>query len=221
MLDAGLYENITSQTSDDDRRSLLALQNAVRDRFGDYVYLEIGSYRGGSIQPHLLDPRCRRIYSIDKRPPGDVPDVRGSGVVYTSSTQQMLDRLKQLAPEQVNKIICFDEDAASMSGSSLEERPHLCFIDGEHTNSAVYSDFQFCLSVCDPNGVIVFHDSNLIYQGIAAALMELWRRGVDFEAITLPDIVYCVGLNSEVINVEVVTQFAEDGLFFIKNRLVR
>lgn len=222
ILDASLYESVLSQTSNNDRRSLLALQNAVRDKFGSYVYLEIGSYLGGSIQPHLLDPRCRKIYSIDKRTLGDVPDVRGSGVAYTcDSSQQMLDHLKQLAPDQVNKIICFDDDAGNIPGSLLGERPHLCFIDGEHTNSAVYSDFRFCLSICDPNGVIAFHDSDLIYKGIAAAVLDLLQQDVSFVALKLPDIVYCIGLgNNEVVNDEVVRQFAEDGLMFIRSSLV-
>ena len=66
-LDTSVFEGIPSQTSDDDRKSLLALQAGVRSRRKTYTYLEIGSFLGGSLQPHLLDRSCERIYSIDKR----------------------------------------------------------------------------------------------------------------------------------------------------------
>ena len=79
-LDLGLFEKISSQSSDDDKQSLLACQLATRELAGAYHYLEIGSYLGGSIQPHLLDRHCAKIYSIDKRPLNQ-PDERG--VDYT------------------------------------------------------------------------------------------------------------------------------------------
>ena len=67
-LDTSLFAHIRSQSTDDDKRTWLALQRAVRRLKGPYSYLEIGSYLGGSIQPYLVDPLCRRIYSIDRRP---------------------------------------------------------------------------------------------------------------------------------------------------------
>ena len=33
------------------------------------------------------------------------------------------------------------------------------FIDGEHTNSAAYSDFISCLELYHPNAIIAFYDS--------------------------------------------------------------
>ncbi len=60
-LDISLFRHIASQTTSADRMSLLALQLATRDMWGDYSYLEIGSHLGGSIQPHLPDPKCKRI----------------------------------------------------------------------------------------------------------------------------------------------------------------
>jgi hypothetical protein len=68
-LDISLFAAISSQTSSNDKRSLLAVQKAVCAINDGYTYLEIGSYIGGSIQPHLLDDRCQQIFSIDKRPP--------------------------------------------------------------------------------------------------------------------------------------------------------
>lgn len=48
-LDLGLFEKIESQSTDCDKQSLLACQLAVREQTGNYNYLEIGSYIGGSI----------------------------------------------------------------------------------------------------------------------------------------------------------------------------
>ncbi|MGQ0543104.1 MAG: hypothetical protein ACT4O9_14870 [Blastocatellia bacterium] len=54
-LDLRLFEKITSQSTDNDKQSLLAVQNSVRElRVGEYRYLKIGSYLGGSIQPPFL-----------------------------------------------------------------------------------------------------------------------------------------------------------------------
>ena len=80
-LDIALFSRIDAQLTDDDKRSLLAVHHALREQIPGYVYLEIGSHLGGSIQPHLQDARCTRIISIDKRPTA-VPDDRGYDVPY-------------------------------------------------------------------------------------------------------------------------------------------
>ena len=67
-LDLSVFDLVPSQTSDAEKRSLLAVQRAVARRFGAYNYLEIGSHLGGSLQPHVRDPRCAHIDSIDLRP---------------------------------------------------------------------------------------------------------------------------------------------------------
>ena len=59
-LDLSLFDAIPSQSSAWDRRSLLACQAAIRQRIGRYVYLEIGSHLGGSLQTHVLDPGLPR-----------------------------------------------------------------------------------------------------------------------------------------------------------------
>src|SRR5258706_304926 len=96
-LDLQLFEKIPSQTTDDDKRSLLACELAVRELVPEYNFLEIGSYLGGSIQPHFLYPKCCHIYSIDKRPPSQ-PHARGYDWVYeNNSTAPMLELLKSVA----------------------------------------------------------------------------------------------------------------------------
>ena len=136
-LDIGLFDLIETQSNAKDRRSWLAVQRAVRDARPSFVYLEIGSYLGGSLQQYLQDPKCRRIYSIDNR----TLDDRHRG----NSEQVMLDNLRTVAPEEMHKLVCFGTDARCLPDAGIAEPPDICFIDGKHTHEAVLSDFAFCL----------------------------------------------------------------------------
>jgi hypothetical protein len=190
-LDLKLFEKIPSQSTDQDKQSLLAVQLAVREMGGDYNYLEIGSYLGGSIQPHLLDPKCRRIISIDKRPLSQ-PDERGFDFVYqNNSTARMMETLAQVS-ENREKITTIDGDSRSIEPGAIDDKIQLCFIDGEHTDAAVVSDFKFCLRVLDDKGSIVFHDAQITYNGIADCIKYLEENGFDFKAYVLPHIVFVV-----------------------------
>lgn len=190
-LDLRLFEKIESQSTDQDKQSLLAVQLATRELKPDYVYLEIGSYLGGSIQPHLLDPQCERIYSIDKRPLVQ-PDARGYDWIYrNNSTARMLELLSNVSAD-ASKIKTIDGDTRSIDKSQVTETVDLCFIDGEHTDTAVLSDFTFCLSVLRDNGAIVFHDAQITYNGIAACIDHLQTSGVKFNAYALPNIVFVI-----------------------------
>jgi hypothetical protein len=192
-LDLGLFANAFSQTSDYDRKSLLAAQRVVRRLRGDYVYLEIGSYLGGTIQPHLVDPRCKRIYSIDKRPPQQ-PDERSAAIEYQdNSSARMLQILGAIAPDQVSKITCFDNDARDINPALVSPRPDLCFIDGEHTAKAASADFEFCMSVCAPGAVICFHDAHIVHKGLKQIKRDLASRSVKFKAGIL-GLVYVIAL---------------------------
>ena len=191
-LDLRLFEKIPSQSTDDDKQSLLALQLAVRNLRSRYTYLEIGSYLGGSIQPHLLDERCTRIYSIDKRPPRQ-PDARGFDYRYlNNSTERMIEQLRDVAPEKMEKLATVDGDSRVLDPVQIEERIDLCFIDGEHTDEAVLADFKFCLQVLNENGCIAFHDAQITYNGLANCIQHLERSGIGFRAYSLPSIVFVV-----------------------------
>lgn len=193
-LDISLFEKIVSQLEDNDKRSLLACQLAVREMRPGYSYLEIGSYMGGSIQPHLMDGKCARIISIDKRPESQ-PDERGARYTYrNNSTQRMLDGLAELAGDNVKKITAIDGDTRELSPDSVGEKVDVCFIDGEHTDTAAVSDFRFCLDVAKPDSAILFHDAPTVYNGIAECISILKRRGVKFRAYSLPAIVFVVEL---------------------------
>jgi hypothetical protein len=189
-LDIKIFEKIKSQLSDNDKQSLLACHLATRELVPNYNYLEIGSYLGGSIQPHLLDAKCARVYSIDKRPLHQ-PDNRGVDYTYlNNSTQRMLDLLAEVAP--VDKIRTIDGDTRQISPNQIEEKMQLCFIDGEHTDEAVLSDFKFCLEVLDDDGAIVFHDAPITYNGLANCIEHLKKNNIKFRAYGLPDIVFAV-----------------------------
>jgi len=197
-IDTDLFAMISSQTTDDDRRTLLSIQRSIRKN-GEYAYMEIGSHLGGTIQPHYLDPRCSLIYSIDKRPRFQ-PDERGCNFEYPdNSTERMLDYIEKSFPGlNINKIKTFDCDAGNVSSSEITKSPVFCFIDGEHTNSAAYTDFISCLELCHPNAVIAFHDSQYIFEGIRRVKKHLVRRGIRFRGLMLGGSVYGILLGEAV-----------------------
>jgi hypothetical protein len=185
-LDCGLFDLVESQSTEKDRRSWLALQRAVREAKASFVYLEIGSYLGGSLQQYLRDPRCSRIYSIDKR------TVDRRHVV--NSEQAMLENLRAVAPDEVPKLACFDGDARNLPPGFVGDVVDVFFIDGKHTDEAVLSDFAFCLGVCAPDAVIYFHDAGYTRAGIAACLRRLRRSARPFVAYKLPGDTFVVAL---------------------------
>jgi len=194
-LDLKLFEKIESQSVDEDKKSLLACQFAARELKPNYNYLEIGSYLGGSIQPHLLDEKCSKIYSIDKRPHTQ-PDSRGVDYVYlNNSTARMLNLLKEVAPEQTDKITTIDGETSKIDPAKVSDKIQLCFIDGEHTDEAVFSDFKFCLDVLDDSGAILFHDAEITYNGIANCIRYLEENNIKFRAYNLPAIVFVIEIN--------------------------
>lgn len=200
--DLRLFEKITSQTSDHDKSSLLACQRATRNLVGRYVYLEIGSYLGGSIQPFLLDPACEQIFSLDKRPYSQ-PDERGVDFVYkNNSTERMIENLKQVAPQNLGKIVCVDGDVSEIERAKITRRPDLCFIDGEHTDAACRRDFHFCLEVLNRHGAIVFHDAGVIYQGLIEIIEFLRREKIKFTAYNLPHVMFVIEIGDFPLHLE-------------------
>jgi hypothetical protein len=190
-LDTRLFRHIQSQTTEDDRRSLLAVQRAVRAK-GQYVYLEIGSHLGGTLQPHLVDPLCTKIYSIDPRPL-IVDDERGQKQKYIdNSTEKMIRLLSEVAPEQLHKLTPIDSAAFDIDAETIVPKPSLCFIDGEHTNKAVLADFDFCKKVIAPDGAFAFHDSDLVYKGIKRILARLRTEGVRHKSMKLGGSVFAI-----------------------------
>ena len=82
-----------------------------------------------------------------------------------NSTERMLSLLSPLSIPSDQKIACFDDDSRSIPPSYIGSRPNLCFIDGEHTPTAVVADFDFCLSVCAPEPRSCFMTHRSSFEG--------------------------------------------------------
>ena len=189
-MDTSLFRQIESQTTEPDRQSLLALHAAIAER-GPFEYLEIGSHLGGSLQALVADPRCRSIVSIDTRPLLQ-PDDRGDEAAYPeNSTQRMLDLLGSVPDADLEKVETFERGTDQLPVADLPTRPHFCFIDAEHTRAAALRDARFCLQATTADGVIAFHDSNVVMPGIEDFLAELDRP---HHAFQMPDSVFVVEL---------------------------
>jgi hypothetical protein len=194
-LDISLFEAIDSQTTDNDRRSLLALHTATAER-GPFRYLEIGSHLGGSLQVLVADERCVEIVSIDTRP-ASVRDDRGDAVLYEgNSTERMLRLLRAVPGADVDKITTFEVGTDELRPADVPFTPALCLIDGEHTHEAALRDARFCLEVLgDTPGVIAFHDSNVLQEAIDAFVRSLGHR--PHAAFQLPDSVAVVQVGAD------------------------
>jgi Methyltransferase domain len=196
QLDIALFNKIESQTSHNDRRSLLAVQSVVRKMVPDYAYLEIGSYLGGSLQPHILDPQCAKIYSIDKRPIRN-PDERGVTYIYrNNSTQRMVDNLRSVHESGLSKLTCIDASSHEIEAARIETKPQLCFIDGLHLDEAVMRDFFFCMKILGPSGAIVFHDAQITYNALSSVINHLLENHIPFYAYNLPDTLFLIEINT-------------------------
>jgi len=184
---------LDSETSTSDRQMLLAVQNIVRRNVDKYVYVETGSYMGGTLVPHLLDERCSMVISIDPRPDLQ-PDERSVTFDYTrSSTKLMVERLETEIPlSSMLKLHTFDYDASTLPPEAKSTDADLCFIDGEHTNRAAFSDFMSLYSFTKKDCVFVFHDANLVIDAIANVQAFLAYEGVRFEAMVLPNVLSAI-----------------------------
>lgn len=195
-MDTRLFDHISSQTTLNDKRALLALHTANRERTSGFVYLEIGSHLGGSLQPLVVDPACRKIFSIDPRPTVWA-DERGLEVSCAdNSAARMLELLRNIPGADTSKIEAFDADTGSLDPGVISSQPDYCLIDGEHTDVAVVRDAQFCLKVVNPDGCIAFHDANIVYHGIDLFLKELSASGKKFRPYILPDSVFVIELGN-------------------------
>ena len=181
---------VPTTTTVEDRKSLLRLQNVARTR-GPYHYLEVGSHLGGSLVPHLIDPLCAGIVSIDTRPSAN-PDIRGRMSLYpNNSTERMLAILRKEVGEAVSKIKTFDTEAAG-AVQSVKTKVDLAFIDGEHTNRATFADFIAVREMTKPDAIIGFHNSHLITDAIINGETLLRHLGVRHSTFFLPDSVCAV-----------------------------
>jgi hypothetical protein len=191
-LDISVF-TVDSQTTGGDRKSLLILQNIVRNVVPNYVYFEVGSHLGGTLVPHLADPACKYVYSIDKRPDGQL-DQRGAIFDYVgNSTQRMLSTLQQCVPESsLLKMTTYDTDVSDLELAQVPLKVDFAFIDAEHTNVAVFRDLTAVLKFLADSFVVGFHDANLIFDGLENIECFLRYMGIRFKSFFLPNAVYAI-----------------------------
>lgn len=173
-LDLSLYDKIHSQTWDCEKESLLNIQSTIREY--EYCYLEIGSFMGGSLQPHLLDPMCKLIYSIDSR--------KSQSNQKNNDLEFMMCGLKKVQND-LRKIITFECDARDISTNQINEKADFAFIDGWHSDEGVFSDFISCLDLCKENACIAFHDTFWVSNGILKIYDYLSLNRIKFKKYLL------------------------------------
>src|SRR5262249_34491453 len=178
LSDLAVFFPIASQTSSIDKLFLLGTMRLFRNK-GSYCYLEIGSFRGGSLAPFLLDQACKAILSIDDR--GRVqPDERGTSYDYTRiTTQSMLDDLHHCGIS-TDKLRTFDGSIHTLDDKGITASFDLAFIDGEHTDEACFRDFIWTLPLMKPNSIIIFHDSTLVYKSLRLIMLYLDKAKISY-----------------------------------------
>jgi hypothetical protein len=202
----------------DDKKMLLALQCIVRAQQTTYVYVEVGSYMGGTLVPHLMDTRCRRVVSIDKRPGAQADERGGTMSYFHASTALMLERLAANLPASaLTKLETHDCDAADLPETARTPKFDLAFIDGEHTNRAAFQDFLSLLPSAQPNCIIAFHDANLVTDAILNVQSLLRHQGIAHESRFLPEVVFALFLGSYTSCAPAFDRFALDPETFLQN----
>lgn len=196
-LDTTLFDGIETETTPNDRRSLLALHQACAEHYENFGYLEIGSHLGGSLQVLIRDERCQKIVSIDSRPVSQ-PDERGHDWPYPENTTARMRQLLAAVPgAELSKLETIDSSTEALTSDTLDMRPALCFIDGEHTDRAVIRDARFCQRAVAEQGWIAFHDSGIVYRGLGSLLAELAESGIEHRSYFLPDTILVVELGKK------------------------
>jgi hypothetical protein len=175
-LDESLFSLIEAQLTDWDARALLAIHAATAARLGQFAYLEVGSYLGGSLQVVMRDPRCTDVMSVDLRCELS-PDNRGPESVYNgNTTARMLEQLAKLPDVDLMKLSTFDAGTDALLAAELPVRPSVAFVDGEHTDEAVLRDAYFCAEALRGCGVIAFHDYPVVADGISQFVRGAWSE---------------------------------------------
>jgi hypothetical protein len=190
--DIRIFEVPTS-TTPGDKTTLLQMQNLVRTKVPSYIFLEIGSYRGGALVPHLLDKECARVISIDKRPPS-TPDSRAISFAYEGvTTAQMRGIIAPHVPSDAfDKLITLDADVSEIERTAVDGAVDFAFIDGEHTNTACFSDFLGVYPFLAEDSVTCFHDANLVMDALINIRRFLAFINVKHKFFLLPDLMAAV-----------------------------
>jgi len=174
---------IVSQTSIYDKNVLIEIINFLSKDNMKFKYLEIGSYLGGSLTPFLKNDYCSLVFSIDKRNQ-NLEDERGKIISYkNTSLNQMLDNLKKFNLN-TKKLKTFNGDVKNFKKKIKFD---LVFIDGIHTDINTFSDFLNSLKLLKKNGIILFHDSSIIFKSIKIIEVFLKQNNFKFSLVKFKD----------------------------------
>jgi chloramphenicol O-acetyltransferase type B len=199
-LDCGLFDEMGSQSSEEERASWLALQRAVRIPKVQFTYLGIGPSAGGSILPFLLDPKCSQVFWTSKRN-ADSADARSELLRYRdSSIQGVVEELRAVAPGQLSKLVRVDTDVRDVEAAFSANAPDLCFIDGVQSTEAAVGDFRLCLRVCALDAVIYFRHAALSRPAIHECMHLLMHGNRQHVAYMLPGDTFAVALDGSPVN---------------------
>lgn len=185
---------VESQSTGEDRKSFLKVQNFIRQRCPEYSYLEVGSHLGGSLLPYLLDDRCISVISCDPRPVA-MSDERGPLEYVENSTKRMINTLKAAGgPDIAAKLTTYELDISDINPAQIGSHIQIAFIDAEHTNRAAFRDFLQVFKLVRKDSLIVFHDSNILVDALSNAQAFLNFMNVKHYALYLPDHVFVIAL---------------------------
>ena len=167
---------------------LIRIQELVSEK-GDYNYVEIGSYKGRSLFPHVIDDDCKHALSIDLRPEF-TPDERTPVDYYHHvSAESMLAAIGRHTDAanlaKVETLTADSRDIHTRKGDALFD---MALIDGEHTNEAAFSDFLNLYDVMKEDCVVCFDDTHIVFAGIANALRFLEREGRPHSGKPIPSV---------------------------------
>ena len=154
---------LPSQTSPQDRLWLAKLFEYVRGRHEKYRHVEVGSYLGGTLTPALLDERCVHVLSIDLRPKIQ-PDCAAHPTITGRSARRRCWSGCGAGTLDLGKLKTFDGGAGGCDFQN--QKYQMAFIDAEHTDEAVFSDFLAVYDHLAGGAVCGFHDTNQVTAGM-------------------------------------------------------
>ena len=129
--------------------------------YDNYSYLEVGVYQGRSLPFQLIRDSCTRVMAVDLFP-------------ETYKDERHFDHTDQPNWEKVYKFLKSRNvpiDVLEHFHGDIKDLPvngtyDIAFIDAEHTNEAAFRDALNVMKHMTRNGVIIFHDTTLVYGAI-------------------------------------------------------
>jgi hypothetical protein len=97
----------------------------------------------------------------------------------------MIEGLSRIPGADLSKLKTFDTDASEVPAGEID-RPDYCFVDAEHTDRAIQSDYIFCETVSKGRPVFLAHDAFIVYRGLDAIIKRVARSQQFVRVLLLP-----------------------------------